>query len=78
MVRCTIGALMMSAVVGGLAYGSAQTHYENKERELRELAMNACIKLGPPSEQSNTEALQVQLDLCDFAHPRTVQWRPSH
>jgi hypothetical protein len=70
-IRCIAGAALLSAVVGGIAYGSAEQHFQTKERELQDLAFRACIDLGPPSTdklQRDPAGLQAQLDLCNYAH----------
>lgn len=69
MSRCFIGALGLSAVVGGITLGIAQNHYEAKEQKLREIAFNACLDLGPPSDQREPKALEAQLQLCNYGRP---------
>lgn len=71
--RCIPGALLLSAVVGLLTYGMTQNQIESRERELKVLAMKACIDLGPPGEETDPVAMQAQLDLCTFGHSLLIK-----
>lgn len=45
--RCTMGAAMMSAVVGGLAYGTAKQQCENQQEKFRAMAQEECLANDP-------------------------------
>jgi hypothetical protein len=47
MTRCTMGAALMSAVVGGIAYGSAKSDCERSQEKFRELALDECLANDP-------------------------------
>jgi hypothetical protein len=46
-IRCALAASLMSAVVGGLAYGTASIAYDRKIDEFRELASDECMANDP-------------------------------
>jgi hypothetical protein len=45
--RCTLGAALLSSVVGGLSYGSAKAAGDRKEVAFRELAEDECMANDP-------------------------------
>lgn len=73
--RCAIGAILISCVVGGLAYSAAENRFEAKEQKLEELAERACLDLGPPKIRNinDVKAATTLLDLCNFAHGALIE-----
>lgn len=68
-----MGAALMSAVVGGLAYGTATQQYEKQASTLREVANDVCLSglsAGPPTSPKD-EAGIIRLErlarVCHFA-----------
>lgn len=67
---------MMSAVAAGLAYGVAENKDTAERARFEELAMRACLDLGPPKQVQSIEdirAAHTLLDLCNFAHGALVE-----
>lgn len=45
--RCSMGAAMMSAIVGGLAYGTATRQCEQQQEKFRSMAQEECLANDP-------------------------------
>lgn len=46
-VRCAMSAAIMSAVVGGLAYATAEQRCEQQQQKLKEMAQEECLAVDP-------------------------------
>lgn len=68
MMRCWIGGLIMSAVVGGITYAAAQNRTDDDLMAARDLAREACSVIGPPDTRQveDLPLLDTQLKLCKF------------
>jgi hypothetical protein len=77
MIRCTMGAALLSSVVGGLAYGTAKRECDTKEMEFRSVAEAECMANDPSvilNEEPKTEQdainqvrrLQALHDVCTY------------
>lgn len=47
--RCVLAGALMSAVVGGLAYGTAEQKFDNQQEQFRQLAEEECLANDPAS-----------------------------
>jgi hypothetical protein len=61
--RCVTGAALMSSVVGGLAYATAERECEQQQENFRAMAQEECLANDPSSILNAPENATVQDEL---------------